>query len=107
MPSVTTQRRNKNKGQRNALREEARKAQGGHCFYCDRSMNKIVGHPLQCTAEHLIEYGKGGPDARWNIVAACYECNQRRAVAEPGTEEAWVFEQLIIFRLATALHGVD
>lgn len=33
---------------------------------------------LQCTAEHLVARGEGGPDCDANIVAACAHCNRTR-----------------------------
>lgn len=74
------------------LRQSAYRAQSGRCFYCGLPMwvrdpeSFAASHGitpsharvLQCTAEHLEARKDGGQDAKRNIVAACFCCNQRR-----------------------------
>ena len=57
-------------------RANAARKQRGHCWYCGVLMQE--SGPLGCTAEHLLPVSDGGPDAKGNIVAACWFCNQRR-----------------------------
>ena len=74
------------------LRAVAYHDQNGRCAYCGASMwlatpsdfatqyrlSLKQARLLQCTAEHLVARCDGGLDARQNIVAACFWCNQRR-----------------------------
>lgn len=72
------------------LRRRASAAQGGLCYYCQRSMGRDV------TAEHLVARADGGKDTRGNIVAACRRCNATRhalfpdGVPDPETHQAFV-----------------
>lgn len=56
------------------LREDAMRKQDYKCFYCQRKL-----HSHTVTAEHLIPVRCGGPDKKWNIVAACRTCNNNYA----------------------------
>jgi hypothetical protein len=49
--------------------------QGGKCLWCSRSVERKFA-----TAEHLIPTVLGGPNAEWNIGAACGKCNSSRVV---------------------------
>ena len=62
------------------MREEAFARQGGACYWCDEPMLMIADQsdPRLCTAEHVVRQVEGGPTSRWNIVAACRECNNSR-----------------------------
>ena len=41
------------------------------CHYCKVAPGS--------TRDHIIPKSRGGPTARWNIVAACSRCNHRKA----------------------------
>lgn len=56
-------------------------AQGGRCHWCARCMNlpPTSRHDgLRATLDHVIRLADGGPDEISNLVAACWDCNQRR-----------------------------
>lgn len=58
--------------------------QNGLCFYCGARMVLDVERPgkqtpdYACTEDHLVPKSVGGSDARDNVVAACFGCNNRR-----------------------------
>lgn len=60
-------------------------ASGGKCFYCERPIYRfkhIVGqkwHPQTFTVDHILPKSKGGEDTLQNCVAACMDCNNRKA----------------------------
>lgn len=43
----------------------------GPCHYC--------GSRTQITRDHIVPRSRGGTNFAWNLVAACYRCNQRKA----------------------------
>lgn len=56
-----------------ADRESVLRSQGGRCKYClDPLSYKTV------TRDHVIPRVNGGTDARDNLVAACFRCNQSK-----------------------------
>lgn len=65
-------------------RRLAFKKQGGLCWWCNIRMflphePEFKAFPRRrVTAEHLVPRGKGGTDAKHNIVAACANCNEKR-----------------------------
>lgn len=51
----------------------------GHCVYCNRRLAIIaLDQRESLTRDHLIPISANGPDAPWNLVAACQDCNVRR-----------------------------
>jgi 5-methylcytosine-specific restriction endonuclease McrA len=52
--------------------------QRGRCYYCLRHMAPIVDPAIRdsCTIDHKTPRYRGGPSGEWNLVAACYRCNQ-------------------------------
>lgn len=56
---------------RRTWREDARKAQGGFCHYCEEPITARTA-----TADHVIARHTFGLDHRNNIVAACEPCNK-------------------------------
>ncbi|AVX04286.1 hypothetical protein MXMO3_01761 [Maritalea myrionectae] len=79
--------------------------QGGRCYYCNRRMwERSAEHRLDamrrlgltrtelkfrlCTAEHLQRKADQGTNARKNIVAACFDCNQSRGETCPTVHKA-------------------
>ncbi|MCW2956040.1 MAG: endonuclease [Thermoleophilia bacterium] len=64
------------------MREKLHTRQGGHCYYCERTMTLRTFHiqeqlqPLDTTVEHLVPRVLGGRDIPQNLVAACHECNR-------------------------------
>ncbi len=75
-----------------AKRVRAYNSQNGRCYYCEIQMwlNDPQDHYLRssvssagmvrirCTAEHVQARSDGGSNAKENIVAACWFCNQAR-----------------------------
>ena len=51
--------------------------QGFRCIYCQRRFGK-KGTPTAATIEHLTAKMDGGTNARENLAAACFHCNQQR-----------------------------
>jgi 5-methylcytosine-specific restriction endonuclease McrA len=74
------------------MRARAYISQNGSCYYCGVRMWLEDPHEIRekfgisrrairlirCTAEHLHARSDGGSDAKANIVAACWFCNQTR-----------------------------
>ncbi|HSV97843.1 MAG TPA: HNH endonuclease [Spirochaetota bacterium] len=50
-----------------------KKIASGICHYCG---NRV--QPAALTMDHLIPLSRGGKSERFNIVAACKECNNRK-----------------------------
>lgn len=66
--------------------------QRGCCFYCGRGLvMTTLGRSRQprnaATADHLTPQWAGGTEDLWNIVAACYACNERKEPRRPTPEE--------------------
>lgn len=74
------------------LRHRAFVKQKALCYYCRMPMwesspdsfaatheiTRAQARNFQCTAEHLHAKCDGGKDSAFNIVAACFRCNNRR-----------------------------
>lgn len=43
------------------------------CNWCGKKLTKTT-----LTCDHVIPLSKGGTHKRTNLVAACYDCNQRK-----------------------------
>lgn len=48
------------------------------CHYCDREVNRILGHPLMATKDHIVPKSYGGANNLSNYVLACSTCNNKR-----------------------------
>lgn len=59
------------------IREMA-KAQAHVCAYCGGLMTFRPRRPNTATIDHMVPLGRGGPDRRSNMLAACYDCNHRK-----------------------------
>ncbi len=65
-------------------REALYHMQRGRCFYCNCKMALYMPKPgekasdFMCTEDHLVPQSVGGSDARENLVAACFLCNNIR-----------------------------
>lgn len=59
--------------------------QGGKCHYCRAAITVKIprGQQRKATVDHLIPLSKGGTSGSSNLVAACLECNQRKADKMP------------------------
>lgn len=63
----------------------------GHCFYC-------LGHISfsNFTIDHVRPRAKNGTNRRWNLVASCWPCNQKKGSRWPTDDEvgrarsAWI-----------------
>jgi len=51
---------------------------GFQCAYCGRRLSMTSG-----TIDHVVPRARGGPDAMTNVVACCWDCNQRKADRTP------------------------
>ena len=60
----------------------ANRAAASTCFYCGVRFT-VVG-PDHRTVDHRVPRSRGGPDALWNLVFACFSCNQRKRNREEG-----------------------
>lgn len=60
------------------LIREMAKAQGRLCAYCGQTMTFRPRCPNTATIDHMVPLGRGGPDRRSNMLAACYDCNHRK-----------------------------
>lgn len=56
---------------RRSWREDARRAQGGYCHYCEEPITA-----KSATTDHVVARHVFGLDHRNNIVAACEDCNR-------------------------------
>jgi len=54
---------------------------------------------LQATAEHLHARCEGGLDARYNIVAACRYCNQKRHKSRKNPSDWKAYRRVVITRM--------
>jgi len=62
-----------------ATRSEALIAQNGCCHYCCAPLCQLT-----VTADHKLPRSRGGKDARSNIAAACFDCNQTKGRMTEG-----------------------
>ncbi|BAQ50380.1 HNH endonuclease [Methylobacterium aquaticum] len=58
-----------------------------HCFYCSAQLVKAEGgadrrHNVR-TRDHINPRARGGPDAAYNLVAACLLCNTLKETTQP------------------------
>lgn len=65
------------------IRRAVLKRDGMRCHYCGRALhvhkNRYSGAPHSyATVDHIIPKSRGGEYETWNLVAACYACNQER-----------------------------
>lgn len=51
----------------------------GHCCYCGRKMNDIVGHKYQYTIDHVYPRSNGGTNHPLNRLPCCRTCNLMKA----------------------------
>lgn len=50
------------------------------CAYCGDKVSKQPGRQgLLATVDHVHPRSLGGPTTWWNLVSACFDCNQRKA----------------------------
>lgn len=93
-------------------RKRAYRDQHGRCFWCDVRMmrphdpgfSEAANQPRRLTAEHLIPQSQTADSAKhswWNIVAACWRCNNERGNM---SIEQWV--SALLPRLNEALVAV-
>lgn len=54
------------------------------CFYCEKESGN--------TLDHFLPQSIGGKDEEWNLVAACYKCNQEKGCKAPEEKfiEKWI-----------------
>ena len=55
------------------------KLNAGICYYCEKKFGKT-----DLTMDHILAIGRGGHSAKGNIVAACKECNSKKAHQTPA-----------------------
>ena len=51
----------------------------GRCHYCQAELSW-----KDKTVDHVIPRSKGGSNRSWNLVIACFPCNQLKADSDPG-----------------------
>lgn len=66
------------------MRQQLAEQQGWLCFWCRRKMvladpGDDKYSPLVLTADHVMPLSRGGRNSRYNLVAACSQCNKGRA----------------------------
>jgi len=49
------------------------------CAHCRLMTNRIPGHPLQATCDHIVPVSLGGPDNKENWQLLCSSCNSKKA----------------------------
>lgn len=54
-------------------------SQSGFCAYCRIEMTLKLGYSNTATRDHVVARARGGRNNLFNMVAACYECNQEKA----------------------------
>ncbi|MGV7929140.1 MAG: HNH endonuclease [Spirochaetota bacterium] len=62
-----------------------KKIASGVCHYCG---NRV--QPADLTMDHLIPLSRGGRSERFNIVAACKECNNRKKNLLPAEWDEYI-----------------
>lgn len=70
---------------RKPLRQQKVDRQRGRCYYCGQIMDsyKNMNSPKRATLDHLIPLAKGGNNHPSNMVAACFDCNSKKADRHP------------------------
>jgi hypothetical protein len=93
--------------------EQTYESQSGSCYYCRTTMvlapadpAEPLDDPRMATWDHLIPKGRGGTNARENLVLSCRSCNLRKGsrteaefralLASVPTSASRVSEQLIV-----------
>ena len=56
-----------------------RRGDGWRCHYCNRWFGKKSRTGRTTTLDHVIPRALGGPNAAWNQVLACRQCNEEKA----------------------------
>jgi hypothetical protein len=59
---------------RRKFRQHIFEAWGWRCAYCDKQLSEHTA-----TIDHIIPKHKGGQNVRWNMAAACSNCNRSKA----------------------------
>ena len=65
------------------VRSKIKQKFGGVCAYC-------AAPSLSLTLDHVVPKSKGGPTTWYNLIPACYECNQSKSNHDLST---WYREQ--------------
>ena len=69
-----------------SVRQQVRIEADYRCEYCQTS-SRLIGMPL--VIDHVLPLSLGGDDARCNLAAACYRCNEFKSnkthVTDPAT----------------------
>lgn len=79
------------KGRR--LRWRLAERDGSRCFYCTTPFDD----PATATLDHYLPYWLWPHNRKWNVVLACYPCNQAKGGALP-----WPLVWLILARTRRA-----
>ena len=71
---------------RKKLGRELRRKFNAKCHWCGRSVKvkkTAPSDPLRATIDHFIPRSQGGPNAKSNLVLACFQCNQAKSNKPP------------------------
>jgi len=70
-------------------RREIFERDGWRCQLCGGRLHRkrVVPHPKAPTIDHILPLSAGGDDAPWNVQAAHFECNSRKAAGVAGAGE--------------------
>lgn len=87
------------------------------CYYCGVEMRSRHAHsdPSRATVDHATPRSRGGSNEKWNLVAACFECNQLKADMTSaefvavllGGDRRVVAPKTVSVRLACEVPGPD
>lgn len=65
------------------IRSAAYKRTGGHCFYCDASLD-----PFNFEVDHKVSLANGGSNDEENLVACCPRCNRSKGAKNADSFKA-------------------
>ena len=72
------------------------------CCWCNHRMREELGFANSVTTEHVVPQVLGGPNERWNLMAACARCNHSRPIDMPWED----FEiEAKSYKYDTSQHG--
>ena len=55
----------------------------------DAPIPRIGPHELNMTLEHVLPVVRGGTHELWNLVLACFQCNNRRGDCPDDFDPPW------------------
>lgn len=52
--------------------------QNGKCAYCFERMTMRINRKNTCTLDRIVPRSQGGPSTIFNLVGACFDCNNKK-----------------------------